>query len=87
VLVPPFISRPASEATEVARARLVAILVAIGIAAALIAYAISPSVRHAVSHAAHSVSNVLDHDKKAKKKHSAPGTVTVQTKAPSTGGG
>ena len=87
MLVPPFIARPASEASEVARARIVAVLVAIGIAAALLAYAISPSVRHAVSHAAHSVSNVLDHDKKAKKKPPAGGTVTVPAKTPSSPGG
>jgi hypothetical protein len=86
VPLPPFIAHPGSEATEVARGRLVAVLVALGIAAALLAYGISPSVRHAVSHAAHSVSNVLDRDKKKQKKP-AGGTITVPAKAPSTGGG
>jgi hypothetical protein len=73
VPIPPFIAHPASEATELARARLVVVLVAIGIAAALLAYAISPAVRHAVGHAAHSVSNVLDKDKPA---HKPPPHVT-----------
>jgi hypothetical protein len=75
VPVPPFIARPASQATEVTRARLVVLLATIGIAAALLAYAISPAVRHAVGHAAHSVGNVLDKDKPAHKRP-APKTGT-----------
>ena len=80
---PPFIARPASAATEVARARLVVLLATLGIAAALLAYAISPAVRHVVSHAAHSVShgvsNVLDHDKKPAHKKPASGSHTTST--------
>jgi hypothetical protein len=80
--VPPFIARPASEANEVARARLVVLFVAIGIAAALIAYAISPSVRHAVVRAAHGVGDIVSKDKPAHKKLAGHHTVTVPARAP-----
>jgi hypothetical protein len=89
------VAPPASPEAERRRARLVVLLAAIGIAAALFAYAISPGVRHAVSHAAHSVGNVLDHDKKAKGKHPAAGAsqpvggagATTSTAGGGSGGG
>ncbi len=74
--ISPFSVRPlpprhdGSPGDERRRARLVVAIATLGIAATLLAYAIAPGVRHAVGHAAHSVkhavSNVLDHDKRAK---------------------
>jgi hypothetical protein len=69
--ISPFSARPASSREPQRRPRLALLIAAVGISATLLAYAISPGLRHAVSHATHSVkhavSNVLDHDRAAKR--------------------
>jgi hypothetical protein len=92
--ISPFSARPAPPtANGGGRSRLVVLIATLGIAATLLAYSVSPGVRHAVSHAAHSVrhavSNVLDHDKNAKKSATSrtkKSTTTTRTRKAPTGG-